>query len=149
MMNIQLREASKKDLEFAVDVDYRLNPEEHQSLNRKEKIFKAIERDECYIILNGGKQVGFVLFDYRFFDQGWIELIIIDETYRNRGIGSQVFEMLCKKCKSEKIFTSTNRSNELMQNALRKAGFRFAGEIEGLDEGDPEFFFFKETGNVS
>ncbi len=34
-----------------------------------------------------------------------------------------------------------------MQKALNKAGFSFAGKIEGLDEGDPELFYFKTTDN--
>jgi len=29
--------------------------------------------------VTGQQEVGFLIFDYRFFDQGWLELIIIDE----------------------------------------------------------------------
>ena len=32
-----------------------------------------------------------------------------------------------------------------MQKALMKAGFSFAGKLIGLDEGDPELFYFKTT----
>jgi hypothetical protein len=31
-----------------------------------------------------------------------------------------------------------------MQRALKKADFTFAGELKGLDEGDPELFYFKK-----
>ena len=31
-----------------------------------------------------------------------------------------------------------------MQKALKKAGFVFAGEVKGLDEGDPELFYYKK-----
>lgn len=34
-----------------------------------------------------------------------------------------------------------------MQRALSKVGFSFAGEIIGLDEGDPELFYYKQTDN--
>jgi hypothetical protein len=43
-----------------------------------------------------------------------------------------------------RLFTSTNRSNELMRKLLGKAGFTFCGEIDALDEGDPELFFFRK-----
>jgi len=34
-----------------------------------------------------------------------------------------------------------------MQKALTKVGFSFAGKIDGLDDGDPELFYYKETNN--
>jgi RimJ/RimL family protein N-acetyltransferase len=93
--------------------------------------------------LADNEAVGFVIFDYRFFAQGWIELIIIDEKYRGKGIGGQVFDLICKQCKSEKVFTSTNSSNLPMQKALAKSGFIFAGKLDGLDDDDPELFYYK------
>ena len=143
MRNIGLRKATVKDKEIVVGFDIRLNKYEHIKFNREEKISKAILDDECFIILAGKEEVGFVIFDYRFFDQGWIELIIIDEKHRGKGIGGKTFDLICEQCKSDKIFTSTNSSNIQMQKALSKADFAFAGEINGLDDGDPERFYFK------
>jgi GNAT superfamily N-acetyltransferase len=145
MDNIKLRRATIKDKEIAVAIDYRLDKVEHVNLNREAKITKAIVAEECFIIVSDNKEVGFTIFDYRFFDNGWIELIIIDEAYRGRGIGGKVFELLCEKCASEKVFTSTNCSNRAMQRALTKAGFSFAGELVGLDEGDSEYFYYKSV----
>jgi RimJ/RimL family protein N-acetyltransferase len=144
MRNISLRKATVKNKEIVVGFDIRLNKDEHIKLKREEKISKAILDDECFIILADKEEVGFVIFDYRFFDQGWIELIIIDEKYRGKGIGKKVFDIICEQCKSEKVFTSTNRSNTQMQRALEKANFSFAGELKGLDEGDPESFYYRK-----
>lgn len=143
MNNIRIRQATINDKETAVDLDYRLDKDEHIKLKREEKITKAILDGECFLISADDKEVGFVIFDYRFFDQGWIEYIIIDEKYRGKGIGTKVLHMICERCKSDKVFTSTNRSNTQMQRALEKADFSFAGELIGLDEGDPEFFYYK------
>jgi len=147
MDNIRLKDATIKDKASVVDFDIRLDKNEHIKLNREEKITKAILDGECFIILSGDKGVGFVIFDYRFFDQGWIELIIIDEDYRGKGIAGKVFNLICKKCKSNKVFTSTNLSNTQMQKALIKADFVFAGKLTGLDEGDPELFYYKQVKN--
>jgi len=145
MENISLIKATIKDKPLVVGFDYRLDKVQHIELKREEKIAKAILDDECFIIMASNKAVGFVIFDYRFFDQGWIELIIIEEEYRGKGIGGQTFDLLCKQCKTNKVFTSTNSSNIQMQKALTKAGFSFAGEIKGLDDGDPELFYYKKT----
>ncbi len=143
MGNIKLKAATIKDKPLLVHMDYSLNKIEHIALKREEKITKSILNNECFIILSDTSKVGFILFDYRFFDNGWIELIIIDEKHQGHGIGSAAIKMIGRLCKTTKIFTSTNQSNEIMQKALNKAGFTFAGKIHGLDEGDPELFYFK------
>ena len=140
---IRLRKASDKDKAVAVGFYNSIEQEEEVSLYREEKIAKAILEETCYIILAGHRAIGFVIFDYRFFDQGWIELMILDEACRGKGIGGKVFDLLGEQCRAEKLFTSTNRSNTRMQKALAKAGFSFAGQLTGLDEGDPELFYYR------
>lgn len=144
MEGINLRKASINDKATVVDFDYKLDKEKHIKLNREEKITKAILDDECFIIFVNDREVGFVIFDYRFFDQGWIELIIIDEEYRGKGIAGKVFDLICEQCKTNKVFTSTNSSNTRMQRALAKASFSFAGELNGLDDEDPELFYYRQ-----
>ncbi len=143
MDNIRLRKASHKDKAIAVGFYHSIEQEEQTELNREEKIDKAILEETCYIILANSKAIGFVIFDYRFFDQGWIELMILDEACRGKGIAGKVFDLLEEQCKAGKLFTSTNRSNTRMQKALAKAGFSFAGQLTGLDEGDPELFYYR------
>ena len=145
MKNIRLRKATIKDKAIIVDFDYKLDKDEHIKLNREEKITKAILYEECFIILADEREVGFVIFNYSFFDKGWIELIVIDEKYRGKGIGRKTFDLICKQCKSDKVFTSTNSSNTQMQRALTKADFAFAGEINGLYDEDPERFYYKKV----
>jgi RimJ/RimL family protein N-acetyltransferase len=145
METICLRKARIKDKALVVAFDYNLDKVEHIELRREEKIIKAILKEECFIILADEKAVGFVIFDYRFFDQGWIDLIILDEKYRGKGIGGQAINLICGQSKTNKVFTSTNSSNIQMQKELIKVGFSFAGKINGLDEGDPELFYYKTT----
>ena len=144
METISLRKATIEDRALVVDFDYSLDAVEHIELKREEKITIAILGEECFIILADSRAVGFAIFDYRFFDLGWIELIILDEKYRGKGIGGQAIDLICKQCKTNKVFTSTNSSNIQMQKALSKVGFSFAGEIIGLDDGDPELFYYKK-----
>ncbi len=143
MENIRLRKATSKDRAIVADFDYSLDKDEHIKLHRIEKITKAISNEECFLILIDKQEVGFVIFDYRFFDQGRIELIIIDEKYRRKGVGGKTFDIIREQSKSDKVFTSTNNSTTQMQRALTKANFTFAGKLYGLDEGDPEVFYYK------
>jgi len=145
METINLRKATIKDKATVIGFDYSLNKIEHIKLKREDKITKAIMNQECYIILVDNQAVGFIIFDYRFFDQGWIELLVIEEKQRGKGIGGQAINLICRQSKTNKVFTSTNSSNTPMQKALNKVGFSFAGKINGLDEGDPELFYFKVT----
>ncbi len=143
LQGLSIRIAEPSDKDQVVDFSYRLNKTEHNELKRAEKIEKAISNQECFVININEMAVGFALFDYRFFDQGWIELIVIDKEQRAKGIGAQVIELICLQSRTDKVFTSTNRSNIPMQKALSKAGFTYAGELSGLDEGDPELFYYK------
>lgn len=83
MNKIDLRKANMENKDMVVAVDFRLNELEHIEQKREEKIIKAIINEQCFLILENKQTVGFILFDYRFFDQGWIELIILEEAYRN------------------------------------------------------------------
>ena len=147
MKTISLRKATTDDRALVVEFDYNLDKVEHVELKREEKIKKAISEEECFIILTDNSPVGFAIFDYRFFDLGWIELIVIDEKHKGHGIGVDAIDLICQQSKTNKVFTSTNRSNTRMQKALSKAGFSFAGEVIGLDDGDPELFYYKKAKN--
>ena len=44
---------------------------------------------------------------------------------------------------SDRIFTSTNESNDPMRRLLAKADWLATGIVENLDPGDPELIFVK------
>lgn len=142
--SLSLKKAGISDETLVFGLDKHLGAAEPQALTRARQIKKALAAGECFLIIQAGLAVGYLLFDYRFFNCGWIELMVVDPAYRNRGIGSGALQLICQKSQHPKVFTSTNRSNRPMQKALAKAGFTFAGEITGLDEGDPELFYYRE-----
>jgi len=147
MENISLSIATILDKKIVVEFDYNLDKKEHVKLNRKEKIHKAILNKHCFKILMNNKAVGFAIFDYRFFDQGWLELIIIEKAYRGKGIRGKAINLICNQSNTNKVFTSTNASNIPMQQVLNKIGFTFSGKLIGLDYRDPELFYYKTIKN--
>jgi len=114
-------------------------------LHRSEGIRKAVHQGECYIAEDNSKILGFAIMNYSFFGFGFIELLIIGEEYRRRGIGATFLNYLFLQCTSEKLFTSTNESNAPMRNLVAKGGFKSCGRIDALDEGDPELFFVRSA----
>lgn len=133
--NILCRKANINDLEKIIQIDH---------LKRYEQIYNAVFQDECCVAEEGAQIVGFSIMDYSFFCCGFIELLIVKEQHRRRGIGAALMDYLYQQCKTEKLFTSTNVSNAPMRGLLAKSGFIPCGQIDALDEGDPELFFVRK-----
>lgn len=128
--------ATESDLYYILDID---------PFRRIDLIRHAIKHGSCYIAVYNGIIKGFAIMNYTLFDNGFIELLMVAEKYRQCGVGSALLNHLFTVCKTQKIFTSTNKSNWPMRKLLGKAGFTYCGEIDALDEGDPEMFFFRKV----
>ncbi len=77
-------------------------------------------------------------------------MIYVHTDFCRRGIATQFLNFFEKICKTDKLFTSTNESNQPMQKSLEKAGFQKSGIIYNLDENDPEIVYFKQvTPNIT
>ena len=91
--------------------------------------------------------MGYGVLHYHFFGCGFIELLMVGERYRRRGVGLVLITALKSHCRHPKLFTSTNRSNLPMQRLLLNAGFVASGQIDNLDDGDPEQVFLSRRAN--
>ncbi|MDU4749241.1 GNAT family N-acetyltransferase (plasmid) [Pantoea piersonii] len=96
----------------------------------------------CYIAEQQGIAMGYGVLNYHFFGYGFIEMLMVGEHYRRRGIGLALIAALKSRCQHPKLFTSTHRSNLPMQRLLLNAGFIPSGQVDNLDDGDPEAIFF-------
>jgi GNAT superfamily N-acetyltransferase len=85
--------------------------------------------------------VGYCAVQESFFEHGFVELLIVAERARRNGVGTDLLCDALKRCRTTKVWTSTNFSNVPMQQLLLKLGWQSAGIIYGLDEGDPELIF--------
>lgn len=131
-LEVQIRMATPSDLSHMLALDH---------LCRRDLISSAVERNEAYVAEHNATVCAFAILNYNFFANGFVELLLVNAAQRRRGIGLALLNYLRTECKTKKLFTSTNRSNEPMQKLLLKAGFSSCGEIDALDEGDPELFF--------
>lgn len=97
----------------------------------------------CLIAQVSSEAVGFVLLQYSFFGNGFIPLVCVSHQHRGQGFGLQLLLAAQQRCRTNKLFTSTNTSNLPAQRLFTKAGFSPSGSIENLDAADPELVYFK------
>jgi len=106
-------------------------------------IYEQIKSSACYVAVIDGTIVAYGVLNYKFYDNGWIEMLYVHPQFRRQGIGSALIRHLINACRTPKLFTSTNQSNFPMQGLLATLEFDRSGFIENLDEGDPELVYFK------
>jgi ribosomal protein S18 acetylase RimI-like enzyme len=150
---IQFRQAKQLDivelLGFEVVKRHHDIPFRGDSMTMPEFVAEAVASGSCYVALVDGRIGGFAILDYSFFGFGYIPLLITIERFQREGIGSLLMRRAETQCRTQKLFTSTERSNEAMQTLLTRLGYMRCGIIEKLeDEGeeeDPELIYFKRV----
>jgi ribosomal protein S18 acetylase RimI-like enzyme len=98
------------------------------------------------VALRESKIVGYVEMAPTFFQRGFVSLLGVRLEHRRQGVATALMKAMEARCQGEKLFTSTNISNQPMQALLGKLEYRLCGVIEELDEGDPELIFVKRLG---
>jgi len=135
---MRVRLATENDAISLITID---SVAQHQP-KRAAKIRSWCAQSVCYIAEQQGIAMGYGVLNYHFFGCGFIEMLMVGEHSRRRGIGLALIAALRSRCQHPKLFTSTNRSNLPMQRLLLNAGFIASGQVDNLDDGDPEAIFF-------
>jgi ribosomal protein S18 acetylase RimI-like enzyme len=136
---VNIVEAQITDLNAIVQVDRQVIG----NTSRKDFIENAIKQGRCILVNENEDVAGFLIYDTQFFECTFISLIIVSPAKRRKGYASQMMNYLVRTAPTDKIFSSTNRSNESMQKVFEANGFVESGIVENLDEGDPEIIYFK------
>jgi ribosomal protein S18 acetylase RimI-like enzyme len=126
-----------------IDDIVKIDEEVIGSNNRREYIMKDVEEERCIVAFDKELIVGFLIFNTHFFDCSFISLIIVRPTERRKGYATSLIQYFIKISTTKKIFSSTNKSNQRMQEVFKVNGFIESGFIENLDEGDPEIIYFR------
>jgi ribosomal protein S18 acetylase RimI-like enzyme len=113
---------------------------------REELLTARVESREVVLFERGARIVGYaVLRPASFFGRDFVELLAVAVSDRRHGIGSLLLKETMSLASTARIFTSTNRSNSAMIGLLEKAGWQSSGQLDGIDEGDPELVFFTDA----
>jgi GNAT superfamily N-acetyltransferase len=100
-------------------------------------------RDRALVAFIDGTPVGVTETHAQFYGHLFIELLIVDDRHRRRGVATALIAACAATAPTSKLFTSTNTSNLAAQELFLRAGFEACGSIDQLDEGDPEIVYCK------
>jgi ribosomal protein S18 acetylase RimI-like enzyme len=132
-----LRSASDADFAFLSA----LSPVEHESLLRAQ-----IRDGRLLIIEHAGEPAGFIKFYVLWETLPLIEVIVVREELRKRGIGRAAVRSWEREMAGrsyERAIVST-QANELAQHFWRRIGYRDCGSLE-LPGRPVELFLFRDT----
>jgi GNAT superfamily N-acetyltransferase len=126
-----------------------LDPIARRSADRRDAIAEWVAAGQCHVAHLDGAPAGYVALTRTFFRSPFIEMLMIAESARRRGLGRALIQHCITLCPSgEKLWTSTNESNTPMRALLPTLGFAHTGQFEGLDEGDPELIYLRGGGSL-
>ena len=133
------RDAVPEDLYALITLDAvaRENSERVQSLRA------AIATGECMVAAQGPLLLGYVVLNHAFYGNAFVPLLYVSAESRRQGVGTALLRAAEARCRTGKLFTSTNESNHPMRALLKAAGYQPAGVIYALDPGDPELVYVR------
>ena len=137
----------KRDVEIRLarpgDAVSEVRPDDRQYIKR------ALTAGNCFAAFFDSRPVGYAVLDYTFYDNGFVPSLFVEASFRRRGIGASLMARLEAECQTNKLFTSTNLSNQPMQSLLAKRRYSLTGFIDNLDPGDPEPVSFLAVSNTA
>lgn len=111
--------------------------------DRRTALRRWVDAEAVLVAERDGNVVGFVVLEYGFFGHGFVPLVCVRADARRAGLATELLAAAESKCRTPKLFTSTNVSNRAAQALFGRAGFQRSGAIENLDPEDPEWVYYK------
>lgn len=139
-MSVALRPAGLDDIVSLIEVDSFAQG----NSERRDEIAHWVESGACFVAERDGEIVGYCVLTRNFFRSFFIQILMVHQPERGRGIGTAMLAHLVELVPpGEKLWTSTNMSNAPMRRLLERVGFVQSGRIDNLDDGDPELVFVR------
>jgi GNAT superfamily N-acetyltransferase len=114
-----------------------------KDLSRRETIDAAIAARRCWVAEGFGRVVGYGILSKNFFHRDFIEVLFVADDARRTGAGRALLSAIERAAHEDRIFTSTNESNQAMRALLENTAYKPSGRNENLDAADPELVFVK------
>lgn len=128
--------ASESDIQFILDNDRHISKQLIKNKLKEKEIMIAKDQDN--------KVIGWLRYNYFWDNTPFMNMLYLNENYRNKGIGKELVRFWENEMKSkgyELVMTST-LSNEQAQHFYRKLGYKDSGSLL-LDDEPLEIIFIK------
>lgn len=117
----------------------KINETQKGFVESPEECLKEAGKEKCWrpvAIYDGDQLIGFSMYGYFWqylpFGRVWLDRLLIDQSFQNRGYGQQVLPVLIDKLRNEyhrkKIYLSVVAENQGAIHLYQKFGFQFNGE---------------------
>ena len=144
-MSVEIRRATAADVKYICEAD----PIADRDERRHDYVSGAVRGEmgrSVRVLLVDSDLVGFAVIG-EFFGHPFLERIATHPDHRRLGVAQALManlevELLAHPA-GDRLFVSTNESNDEMRTLLAKRGYKVSGVVENLDLGDPELFFVK------
>jgi len=140
-VTLAIRPALAGDADLAIAMD----PGAAHSDHRRDWLRRAFAGEKgrlARLALLDGQPAGFAVTG-EFFSNPFLDLIVTAEAARRRGVAAALMSEIEQAHAGQKLFVSTNRSNQVMRGLLTRRGYLASGQVDHLDPGDPELFFVR------
>jgi ribosomal protein S18 acetylase RimI-like enzyme len=131
--------ASPEDLDAVWEVDRLAFDDPHE----REALRDTIAQGECWVARIDESVVGFATFGRFLHGHGFLRVIAVHPDHRRQGVATALVRHLETISPTDRLFTSTTRSNVAMQQLCEALGFAPSGYIEGLEDGEVELIYSK------
>jgi GNAT superfamily N-acetyltransferase len=111
---------------------------------KRGRFLRALSNGEVCVAEDGGGIVGFMWLN-EFFGHRFVNVLAVATHRRRTGFAGVLLAAAEANLPTDRVFTSTNRSNAPMHAALARYGWSRCGEVDQLDPGDPEVFYVKRA----
>jgi GNAT superfamily N-acetyltransferase len=139
--NAQIRVARSERADDAIEIDY----DHRGDKARADYIARCARGGGLFIAYAGEQAIGFVCLETAgFFGRPFISLLVVARAHRRHGIGTALLVAAEGSLTKRRLFTSTSQSNEPMIALFHQQGYTPCGSVSGLDENDPELFYYKD-----
>lgn len=92
------------------------------------------------VIERDGQALGYAVLA-SFHGYPFLERIVTAPAHRRAGVASSLMSVIERTMSEDRLFVSTNESNQPMRLLLADRGYRVSGVVENLDPGDPELIY--------
>jgi ribosomal protein S18 acetylase RimI-like enzyme len=138
-----IREATSADLRDILKLETHITGlSEHRE---REIVDVAISTQDCLVCEDDSEAIiGYLVLSQKsFFGRDFVRLLEVSPRHRRVGVATALLDSACTRCTTESVFISTNQSNAVMRSLLERDGWTYSGSLTGIDDGDPEFVFWK------
>lgn len=142
-MSAMVRFADQGDFKLVRELD------PHSKYIDPLKIKNKLRDGEIILAFDSNKPIGIVKFSYLWATRPYMDLIWVDESYRGKGVGSQLLTFLEKYLTEQQytyLYTSSEENETAPQEWHKGHGFVECGRLSAINlphDANREVFFYK------